>query len=291
MKRGLTQACGLVLIPLLLLALPRPGDAAIVGFKFFGGYNSMNGGDINEGLKGLFDIYKAEASWAGLTSHGDYKPFHGGMDLGGDLIIYFSPIVGIGIGASYLQAQNSSELTIAATGGSVTLKIKPEVAAIPIRAGLYFAVPMGSFVNLSINAGAEYYLARIKYRERLDYAGAWEQAEANVDSKGKIGFCGGLGLEIKIHPNLSILLEGRGRYARVDGFEGNISDTSSYGPPSTDSGKLYFLRLNAGPPLGSFPLLTVTDTPPPPDPTILENHLARLDINGFSALAGIMLRF
>jgi opacity protein-like surface antigen len=239
----------------------------------------------------VIDIYQAEAAMAGLTSHGDYKAFHGGMDLGGDLIIYFTPIVGIGIGAGYLQTQSSSELTIFAPVGTIVLKVKPEVTAMPIRAGLYFAVPLGNFVNLSLNAGAEYYLAKIKYNEKLDVAGEWEQAQGDFDSRGKIGFCGGIGLEVKIHPNLSFILEGRGRYARLDGFKGHVNNTSSYGPPFTDNGQLYFLRINEGPPLGQLRILAVSDTPPTPDPSILEVHSARLDINGFSALAGIMLKF
>ena len=290
MKRKFTRILGLALIPLLLLALPRTSSAVTVGFKFFGGYNSMNGGDINEGLKGFVDLYKLEATLGGATTHGDYKAFHGGLEAGGDLIIYFTPIVGIGFGASYLQAQSSSEIGFTHPLFSATMKVKPQVTSTPIRAGLYFAVPMGSFVNLTLNAGAEYYLAKVKYSVRFDSTGSWDQTETDVDSKGKIGFCGGIGLEIKVHPNLSILLEGRGRYARLDGFEGKETDTSSSWPPSTEDGKLWYVKLNLGL-LGQYPILGFDENPPPADPMFQDARSARLDINGFSALAGIMLRF
>jgi opacity protein-like surface antigen len=290
MKRRLTRIFGLVLIPLLLLALPRTSGAAIVGFKFFGGYSSMNGGDINEGLKGFVDLYKAEAAASGVITHGDYNAFHGGLYGGGDLIIYFTPIVGIGIGASYIQAQSSSEITFISPLGSSAMKVKPQVTAIPIRAGLYFAVPLGSLINLTLNAGAEYYLAKVKYSVRFDSTGGWDQTEMDVDSRGKIGFCGGIGLEIKIHPNLSILLEGRGRYARLDGFEGKETDTSSSWAPSTEDGKLWYIKLNFGL-FGQYPVIGLDQDPPPADPMYQDVRSARLDINGFSALAGIMLRF
>jgi opacity protein-like surface antigen len=290
MKRKFTRIFGLALIPLLLLALPPASGAVTIGFKFFGGFNSMNGGDINEGLEGMVDLSKLEMTMMGATAHGDYKAFHGGLDAGGDLIIFFTPIVGIGFGASYLQAQSSSEIRFTHPLGSGTMKIRPQVTATPIRAGLYFAIPMGSFVNLTLNAGAEYYLAKIKYSIRFDSATSWDQEETDVDSNGKIGFCGGLGLEIKIHPNLSILLEGRGRYARVDGFEGKETDTSSSWPTYTEYGKLWYVKLNAVP-FGQFPLIALSDTPPPADPMYQDARSARLDINGFSALAGIMIRF
>jgi opacity protein-like surface antigen len=291
MKKKFTRIFGLALIPLLLLALPRPGGAVTVGLKFFGGYNTMSGGDINEGLKGMTDIYKTEMTFMGALCSGNYKAFHGGLEAGGDLILYFTPIVGIGFGASYLQAQSSSEINFFHALGSINWKIKPQITAIPIRAGLYFAIPMGSFINLSLNAGAEYYLARIKTSSRFESAGNWDQLDASVDSKGKIGFCGGIGLEIKIHPNLSILLEGRGRYARVDDFEGKETETSSSGPPYTSEGKLWYVKIDFGAPYGQFPIIRVADTPPPVDPMYQDARTARMEFNGFSALAGIMIRF
>lgn len=290
MKRQATLIIVVALSVFIFLTLPRTASAVSVGFKFFGGYNYMNGGDINEGLKGLVDLYKTELTLLGASAHGDYKAFKGGLDVGGDLIIYFTPIIGIGFGASYLQAQSSSEINFTHPLGSAKLNINPQVTAIPIRAGLYFAVPMGSFVNLSLNAGAEYYLAKIKYTARYESMGSWDQNVPDVDSKGKIGFCAGIGLEIKIHPNLSFLLEGRGRFARVDEFEGKETATSSSWPPVTTNGKLYYFKLDAGA-YGQFPLITLSDTPPPVDPTILDPRSARLDLSGFSALAGIMFRF
>jgi len=290
MKGQSTVISAVALTACVLLALPGTASAVSVGFKFFGGYNSMNGGDINEGLKGWVDLYKAEAALGGAISNGDYKAFHAGWDAGGDLIIFFTPIIGIGFGGSFLQAQSSSEITFTIPIGTATIKVKPQVTAIPIRAGLHFAVPMGSFVNLTLNAGAEYYLARVKYSLRFDVLGDWRQEEVNVDSKGKFGFCGGIGLEVKIHPNLSILLEGRGRYARLDGFEGSENDTYSSGPPDHENGKLWYAEIIPAPGY-RFPILGLSDTAPPPDPSIPLSRLARLDINGFSALAGIMFRF
>jgi opacity protein-like surface antigen len=285
-----TQIFVIVSVSLLFLALPRAGGAATVEFKFFGGHNFMGGGDLNAGLKGQFDMNKAMAAGYGIISQGDYNAFHGGMELGGDLIIHFSPFVGIGFGVSYLRAQSSSEVTFTFPDISTAMTIKPQVTATPIRAGLYFSIPMGSPVSLSLNGGAEYYLANIKLSSKYTYPSGWSQSEVDVDSKGKFGLFAGIGLEIKIHRNLSFFLEGRGRYARIDGFKGSETDTSSSGSPDSSTGELWYAKVNFDS-IGQFPSVFLSETQPSTGPMYQDVRSARLEFNGFSALAGLMLRF
>jgi opacity protein-like surface antigen len=291
MKEKKFYAIALASLLLILLALPPASRAVTVGLKFFGGYNTMSGGDINEGLKGFFDLYKAEVAFVGGTTSGGYKAFHGGLEVGGDLILYFTPMIGIGFGTSYLAAQSSSEMSYVFAMGAGTIKTKPQVTAVPIRAGLYLTIPISSIVNFSLNAGAEYYLARLKYTQRFDSLTDWEQQDVDTDSSGKIGFCGGFGLEIKIHPNLSILLEGRGRLARADEFEGTQNDRSSSSLPDSWDGTIWYAKVNYGFPIGVVPVIILLETPPPPDPMVQDLRPARLELSGFSALAGIMIRF
>jgi len=290
MKKRLVPFRGISCLALVLLALPRPAGAVTLGFKLFGGYNSMNGGDVNEGLKGWFDVYKTEAILSGASVDGDYQAFHAGLVAGADLIVYLSPVIGIGLGASYLQTQSNSEMSVAFGPLSGSLTIKPQISAIPVRVGLHVALPLGSLLNLTLNAGAEYYLAKIKNTLRVDMTAHWNQSAFDVDSKGKIGFCGGLGLEIRIHPNFSVILEGGGRYARLDKFEGKATATSSTDPPATLNGKLWYAEFVPAPGY-RFPLLDISNSGPALSPAIANARYARLDINGFSALAGIMLRF
>jgi opacity protein-like surface antigen len=289
-KRTPIQILIVVSMSLLFLALPRAGGATVVKVKFFGGYNFMGGGDLNTGLKGQFDMNKAVAAGYGVITQGDYNAVHGGTELGGDLIIQFSPIVGIGFGVSYLRAQSSSELTFTAPGISTVMTIKPQVRATPIRAGLYFSIPMGSVVSLSLNGGAEYYLANIKISQRTTYSSDWSQSEVDVDSKGKFGLFAGIGLEIKIHRNLSLFLEGRGRYARIDVFKGSEEETGSFGPPESRTGELWYSKVNFGF-LGQFPSVFLSETSPSTEPMYQDVRSARLEFSGFSAIGGLMLRF
>ncbi len=275
---------------LIVLAAPRPGAAFSLGLKFSGGYSSINGGDINEGLKGGIDAEKTIASYLGVIVNGDYKPFHGGLDFGGDVILYFTPVIGLGFGAGMITARSASDFSWYGLGESGTENVKPDVKVIPLRVALHFSVPMGSYVNLTINGGAEYHLAKLKITRRSEYETVhWDEDVTDVESKGKIGFVAGLGLEIRLHPNFSLLLEGRGRYARIDGFSGSERRTYWYGSTSSGDGDLWYVKINYGP-LGQFPIIGLNDTPPPSDPMYQDARSARLSLDGFVALAGIMIR-
>jgi len=278
-------------LALFVLALPRPASPVSVGFKFFGGYGSFDGGDMNDGLKGEIDGFKTMASLLGISVSGDYKPFGQGLEFGGDLILYFSPIIGVGFGAGMIDSNSSSKIPYSGWIGSGTYNIDPEVKVIPIRAGLYFAVPMGSFINLTLSGGAEYHLAKFTCRIRDDYGPSdWSQSDLETESKGKIGAFAGLGLEFKIMPNLSFFFEGRGRLARIDGFSGSETETSSSWPAYTSSGDLWYVEVNMTP-FGWYPVIVLSDTPPPSDPTAFRNaRSARLNLDGFSVVAGIMIR-
>jgi hypothetical protein len=292
MKRVKFWALVIAPLSLLFLAQPRPGRAAFIGLKFYGGFNSMDGGDLNIGLKGWLDAYKEDGALWGVTSVGDYQPFHGGMDVGGDLIIHFTPALGIGFGASIIQAKSSTRISYSsAWGGPGELRLTPQATVIPIRAGLYASISLGSLVGLSLNGGAEYYLAKFKYTVREEGATYWQEKEANLDSRGKVGFFAGLGFELKLHRNVSIVLEGRGRLGQIDGFEGQHISSSSYAPTdTTDNVKLWYMKANL-PIIGQYRVISVSTIEPPLTPDIQDVRSARLDLKGYCALGGLMLRF
>jgi opacity protein-like surface antigen len=289
MKASRRFAFAAALLACAVLAAPRPAAAFSVGFKLYGGYSSINGGDINEGLKGSIDLNKLLATLFSATVTGDYKAFHGGLDWGGDLILYFTPVVGLGFGAGMVTAESKTDLNYYSIFGSGKYRLEPKVKVIPLRAGLYFSVPMGAFVNLTLNGGAEYLLANVSYKFRDEYTVGWSQSDVDTNSRGKLGLFAGLGLEIRVHRNLSILLEGRGRYARVDGFSGSRRYISSSSSGYTENGDLWFFRVDLGS-YGRYPIIDISDTPPPASPPYMEARSARLSLDGFVALAGIMIR-
>jgi hypothetical protein len=278
------------LVLFLALGLSWPAQAQIrVGLKFYGGYGYLLGGEGNDGNRGYMDFWRAQAYWyGGYTASGAYKPFHYGPDSGGDLIIYFTPSIGLGFGGGYLQSSSSSTLSLTNPGGSASISTKPAVSAIPIRASLYISLPVGTSANLVLQAGAGYYLAKYEDIFRIEEGPDWIQFENKADGKG-IGFHGGLGFEFNFGPNFGLVLEGVARYAVIGGFEGTYDESIAGGSVYSESGKLYFFKVSAIP-MGTFSIIEVSSTAPSGS-DVSDVHEAKIDFSGFAARAGFVFRF
>lgn len=250
LARSLAVLC-LLLFPLVIV-LPNAAYGSNISFslKLFGGLNYLSGGDFNTGLQGLND-YEGRNFWYFGLSHtgGEYNPVHLGVHFGGDLIIQITPALGLGIGAGYLQGKRESLITYGpVTAGDETTA---RVSAVPLRLGIYYALPMGNRFNINLNAGLSYYLAKMSYDLR-SYGGTfWTLYTVEADGGG-LGFQGGLGLEFKVASAVSFFLEGQGRYANLGGFEGTTDISNSFGSHAAQTGKLYFFRLTQAY-LGTFP--------------------------------------
>jgi len=278
----------LTFIPLAILF---PGSALGSNISFslrlYGGLNYISGGDLNEGLKGVNDYYAKYFWYFGLTkSGGEYRPVHRGVNYGGDFIIHMTPNIGIGFGADYLQG--TSESTVTFTPVAAVDKTTAEVSAIPLRFGLYFTLPAGAFINFNVHVGLGYYLAKISYDFRSSVPGSWERLSVQAEAKG-LGYHGGIGLELKFSPAISLFLEGLGRYASISGFEGSGEKTDSYGSHGLDNGKLYYYKTYSGI-LGTFSAIFVHGTEPSGS-SLSSVREAKIDFSGFSAFAGIIIHF
>jgi hypothetical protein len=287
MSRGVGMV-GLALA--LAFGLSRPVQAQLrVGLKLYGGYGYLLAGEGNEGSKGYLDAWAAEAhTYGGYAVSGGYKPFHYGLDVGGDLIIYFTPNIGVGFGGGYLQSFSSSTIDLTKPGDSASLSTKPKISAIPIRASLYISLPMGTSANLILQGGAGYYLAKYEDIFRVVEGPDWVQLDNKADGKG-IGFHGGLGFELNFGPNFGLVLEGLARYAVISGFEGTCVVSVPTGTAYSESGKLYFFKIS-DPVLGTFSFIEVAATAPS-GPSISNVHEAKVDFSGFAVRAGFIFRF
>jgi len=279
-----------VLVLILSLGLSWPAQAQVrVGLKLYGGYGYLAGGEGNDGAKGYADYWAQMAHvYAGMLISGTYKPFHSGLDAGGDLIIYFTPNIGVGFGGGYLQSSNSSTIHYSDIGTSGNIVAKPQVSAIPIRAGLFFSVPLGASASLTLQGGLGYYLAKFKSVLRIEEGSDWMQFEQDADGKG-LGFHGGIGFELNFGPNFGLVIEGIARSAVISNFEGTNTTSMSLGLSTSESGKLYYFK-GTDAALGTFSIVQVADTAPS-GPGISNVHQAKIDFSGFAARAGFVFRF
>ena len=286
MRKRSGKRFALLTIWLLLLSLPIRAQIQ-VSLKLYGGYSYLQGGEGNEGSKGFTDYWKAMARRAGFDYTTGYQPFHYGLDTGGDLIIYFSPVVGIGFGSGYVEAKKATTIDLTAPEVSALISFKPKVSAIPIKASLYLSLPLGRYASLTLHGGAGYYLAKFTSPFRLEEEHGWSQYDQEAKGKG-IGYHAGLGLEINLTPRSGLFIEGLVRYVKIGKFEGTntYSDTDS---SNSNSGKLYFFKVTDLT-LGTFPILKVYDDRPE-GPHISDVREAKIDFSGVAARAGVILRF
>ena len=278
--------------PVLLSTLSPPGPSRGISFglRLFGGMNYLAPGDVNEAIEeGLSSAYTDMAKLAGISVEGETKPINLGYDFGGDIIVNFTPRVGIGIGAGYIKGKKTSEIGFS-NGGELTLTNKPEMSAVPIRLGVFYTLPMNEMINVSFNAGGGLYLAKYSYNFRLEEetGGEWTEYNDEASANG-IGFHGGIGLEFNFSPNIAFVLEGRGRYAKIGGFEGTNKFEDSGGYSREEEGTLYYWKESMAP-LGKYTFL-FCQKDEPSYATASDVREGKVDFSGFTLSAGIKIKF
>jgi len=268
-------------VPLLLLFvfLPKALDASVLTIRLYGGGTYLQGGDINSGMKGWADYYKAYYGTYGYPQQtGSFAPVHLGFDAGGDIIFHLTTRFGIGLGAEYLMATKSSTLAFQSTASSFTMRFVGIPSAIPAKLSLFYFLPLGNRVRVSLHAGAGYYSAsaRLESHSSIDYI---------IDSSAKgIGYHGGLGLEWELFPKFCLLIEAAGRYASLSGFEGDVTMVGLGGW----KGKLYYWGATASF-LDKFNYIDLLIGAPGGTGFLFVRE-AKIDFSGFSLRAGFVIK-
>jgi hypothetical protein len=264
---------------------------ASLTIRLYGGLGHQTIGDLNAGLKGFSDslIYLQTAS--GYSAGGGYSPLHWGIDLGGDVVFQFSPNLGIGVGSGYFRTTKTSDLKLTAMLPGLhneNFTFTPTVSVVPIRASLFVFIPVGRALMISLHAGPEYYLASLSSHIRDEFpAWWWNERDDKTTGRG-FGVQGGIGFELRLSPGFSLLLEGQGRWAKVNEMTGTRSYRNSFGFQEQQNGTLYYWTdLWTFKP---FPYIGVHDTLPS-EPWQQNARKAVLDLSGWSAVAGFVFHF
>jgi len=278
---------------LFLLASSAAYPSGIsLGFRLYGALHSMSGGDLNSGMSGRSKFLEIQADLAGMSVDGAYQDIRWGLVGGGDLLVHFANWVGLEVGGGYCQASKESVVRYDGPPDTGRWTIKPSASAVPVRAGLFFLLPLTSGLSLSAHGGAMYLMATAETSFRLesDVTGMWMQETQKATASG-IGYYGGLGLEIRIAPGFFFLVEAQGRLARLDGFEGNLIVTNSLGGSDGRSGTLYHFQVDLPPGLSasSVNLIEIFEEAPTGSGW-LDVRPARVDFDGFGAAFGFIIR-
>ena len=277
---------GVLLFFALGLAVPAPAQSRL-GFKIGGGLAYVGGGDFNKGLQGMSDFLYDVFTLAGVTASGGYKPVHLGFDLNGELIFQITPKMGIGLGAGYLSVSRLSEMTL--TTPTVTEKESwhPRASVIPITLNFHYSIPAGASLKFNIHAGVGYYMVGLKDTQRLVFF-VIEDREYDTSGSG-FGAHGGIGLEIALSPNVGFTFDILGRFASISPIKGD-GTAKAGGSTITETGATFwYAEENVGI-LGTYAMLYF-DPDMPSGSDLFNVREAKLDLSGFSAVAGFIFRF
>ena len=262
-----------------------------LSLKLTGGMAYFSGGDVRVGTRGMYNQNSDYLSSQGFMLESFLKSFHFGAELSGDIVFNLNPKFGIGIGSGFIYAYNRSLLTINEEEFMYRIfqmESHPEIRVIPLKVGMFFSFPIHRLFNITINAGPVLYFAKYRYTMSSDcdiLDNLYHEASAK-----RMGFQGGIGLEINLNQNAIFLIEYHGRYAKISNFQGkarindwelNINGTASDNV-SIEEGTLYFLKNQ------KYPGLAILKG----KPSGYENiRTAVFDLSGFNLRAGLKFRF
>ena len=266
----------LLVLGFMGLCFPVPSGAqSRFAFKFTGGPNILDGGDLNAGAKGLFDYYAAQARSQGAAVGGSFSPAKLGPNLGLELIYRITDKIGLGLGFEMLSASKDMEQKISSGSSSVGYTHSVKASAVPLRLSVYYFLPASPRLNVFLKAGLGYYLASVFYSD--NHEGGRLPFEIDASGSG-LGFHGGLGLEISLSRKLGIVAECSGRFASFDGFTGTMV---------MRSGTLWTLDMEQ--PFGTFPVLFV-ESGEPSYSWFVNIRESKISITGFSFVVGAIVR-
>jgi len=255
--------------------------------RLTGGPTFFSGGDIRKGDQGLYDEASDLVASYGFVVERRFNAFRSGFEGVVDFVYNLTSKFGIGIGSGYMHLTQQNLLLFDEPDSYQKNQAgtAPKVTAYPIRLGVFFNFPLHRLVNLTLDSGAALYITKYtNIRQTNWYQMDLIRHEANATG---IGFHGGVGFEINFHRRAALILECRGRYAKISGFKGKGNIKKSVLPPFQfedieENGTLYYLEENGHPFLAFFEQ----------EPTGYETvRKATLDLSGFIFQAGIKVKF
>jgi len=282
---------GLFLLSLPVLAQEEEEEEEFKGVgihvKLRGGWVAFEGGDIDKGTAGMYDQQVAGIAALGFElGTNNKKPFRRGYEITGDIVYYFTPKFGLGLGGSLVRGHQESALLFNWPDSPYDYRMMglPDIKITSLRLGLYYVIPVSRLLAFCVSAGPEYHFAKYKYGGNTTtsfYAYSLEH-EAKAQ---QLGFYGSFGLEIRMNRRLSFIIEAFGRYAKISGFEGDEEEyrwMANQSKTVVEKGTINFIEGV------EFPRL---DIPSEGEPVVQSAREAVFDFSGASVQAGLNFKF
>lgn len=279
----------LALFYAVFLFLPSLSLCLEFQLRLSSGLWRMNLDEVNLALAGWEEKIKREVSsqtnWS--FEAGEIPPLHLGFTFEGELTVFLTPRLALGVGAGYVYSDLNEQdtlLSINKEDATHNYARPTKVSAYPITFLGYLFFPLGSKFNIYFKGGAGIIQAKYVGREAVKRAEeirffypSFEMAEANRST-----YLGGLGFDYKFDPSLGFFIEATAQSAKVSGFSGE----NRLG----EKGNLYIFEEYI-PELDFWQAKMQVLPQEPGGENFRSVREATVDFSGFSVKIGIMLKF
>lgn len=277
------------LLILLMIATPvnAENNKGQIDFKISGGLCYLDEKDWNAHHKGWNDSRRKSVEASGGTVISENQPLHWGWEMEGEFILHLGHHYAFGLGTGYIRGKvaDTAETLVDETRA---LNIHDfRVSAIPLKAIGYYILPLSPKTQIVLGGGLGYYFARFtRFYRREPGTGYWIESDFSGNGSG-FGFEGSISLEYVLKKNISIIVQGSGRYAKISGITGTRDRIDSNNWSDTIEGKYYTLERERAP--GEWYPVVNIDTMAPSGEGTRNVRDAAIDLSGFSIRIGFKI--
>jgi len=238
----------LILTAAALIAAGPASAQEKVAFKLLGGLAWVQGDDYNRGILGA-NRYAQDTSDF-LT--GRYERLKRGGDFQAEIVNYWGPHFGVGIGGGYYRLSSTSGLQgtapIAVPDYGFTSSFAPKFSVIPLFLNFHYKFRLTSKISLDAFAGPVFQIMQFSFaRVATSTQDSLSETETFNASDIALGVQGGLSASWRIWRSAAIVAEGFYRSGTVSNIKGNwflTRTTTSGGTVTNSSNSYYFWHYN-----------------------------------------------
>ncbi len=287
-KKVNTMTC-IARIMILLIAFAAPASGLDLYFKISAGYTSLKLDSINRSIEDWAKWKRIEAeenqNWMYLGEN--IGRMHSGINLEGEILLFFTPRFGVGLGAGYIYSdlnEEETEVTVQRPGGILSQVLPVTVSVYPITLSAYYLIPLKKRLSLFLRGG--YGLAWAKYvnREGKKFITVknYNYFELQKASATSAIILGSLGFVYETDAGVLFFIEGLVRRAKIQGFSGE-NELGITGP------LFYFEEYS--PDFDIWQAKNKIMAEEPSGSNFRSVAEAVVDFSGFSVKIGFMIRF
>jgi len=261
-----------------------------LSFKLLGGLARVQGDDYNAGVRGALQF--ARDTSAALS--GSYKTLGGSQDFQGEIINFWGPHFGVGIGAGYYRVTNSTGISGTALGSDpaaeFTSLYTPKVTVIPLFLNFHWKTRLTPRAGLDLFGGPVFQIVQFGFgRDETSTTDPTAVTETFNASGTALGLQGGLSLSYQVVRGVAIVVDGFYRASKITDVKGNwfLNTTTAASGTVTQSSSSYYFWFFNDTQGAVYQRFGFFDASGPSGPNVSGARHADINVSGLVALVGV----